>query len=260
MKKQLNKISKTSALLDKRGWAEANAGNISLRIGNISNNYYKKYQLGELQNFQKTFTHLSNQVIIVTGAGTRMRDVKRKPERYLFILKINEAGNMFQQIISNKTNKNLKPTSELISHLYIHNMLLANKREERSIVHTHPANLIALSHIQKFCNQDAINNLLWSIQPETVVLANEGIAFIPYQLTGSEKLAIETTKALEKHRVALWEKHGCIAIGKSPEKAFDLIDVLEKSAFIFFIYKNAGYNVEGINDIKQKKMRRNFKI
>jgi rhamnulose-1-phosphate aldolase len=132
MKKQLNKISKTSALLDKRGWAEANAGNISLRIGNISNNYYKKYQLGELQNFQKTFTHLSNQVIIVTGAGTRMRDVKRKPERYLFILKINEAGNMFQQIISNKTNKNLKPTSELISHLYIHNMLLANKREERS--------------------------------------------------------------------------------------------------------------------------------
>jgi len=189
-----------------------------------------------------------------------MRDVKRKPERYLFILKINEAGNMFQQIISNKTNKNLKPTSELISHLYIHNMLLANKREERSIVHTHPANLIALSHIQKFCNQDAINNLLWSIQPETVVLANEGIAFIPYQLTGSEKLAIETTKALEKHRVALWEKHGCIAIGKSPEKAFDLIDVLEKSAFIFFIYKNAGYNVEGINDIKQKKMRRHFKI
>lgn len=55
MKKQLNKISKTSALLDKRGWAEANAGNISLRIGNISNNYYKKYQLGELQNFQKNF-------------------------------------------------------------------------------------------------------------------------------------------------------------------------------------------------------------
>lgn len=256
----LKKFAKTAGLLWKKGWAEANAGNMSLRVDLVNDQIYRGFQLGEEQVFPAPLASLAGQVITVTGAGTRMRDVWKKPETTVCLLKINDYGSGYRKFFNRDTNRNMQPTSELVSHLAIHNMLSGSNRPERAIVHTHPGNLIAITHIREFCDQETINQMLWSIQPETVVLANDGVAFIPYQLTGTAELANATTEALQQHRAVLWEKHGCLATGPTLGKAFDLIDVLEKSASIFFTCKNAGFHAEGISASEIQRLRQHFGI
>lgn len=252
------KFAKTAGLLWKKGWAEANAGNMSLRLGLVTDQIYRGFQLGEEENLPVTFADLAGQVIAVTGAGTRMRDVWKKPQSNVCLLKINDYGSGYRRFFNRDTDRGMQPTSELASHLAIHNMLSAGNRPEKAIVHTHPGNLIALTHIREFCHQETINQMLWSIQPETVVLASEGVALVPYLLTGTAGLANATTESLKHHRAVLWEKHGCLATGPTLEKAFDLIDVLEKSASIFFTCKNAGFHAEGIPATEIQRLRDHF--
>jgi len=46
----------------------------------------------------------------------------------------------------------------------------------------------------------------------------------------------------------LWEKHGVFCIGSSIIDTFDNIDIMAKSAKIFFLTRGAGYTPEGLTD------------
>ena len=83
----------------------------------------------------------------------------------------------------------------------------------RATVHTHPIELIAMSHNKKFMGKDVLSNLLWSMIPETKAFCPLGLGIVPSQLPGSLKLAEETLKELEDYDVVMWEKHGVFAKG-----------------------------------------------
>jgi len=189
-----------------------------------------------------------------------MRDVSADAYKSSCMVQIINKGQSWRQVQKPELDKQILPTSELPTHLAIHNMLIEDDRKEKVIVHTHPDNLIALTHIREFCNGERINNMLWSIQPETCVFVHDGVGFIPYLQTGSEDLANATIKKFKNHRVALWEKHGCLAIGETANQAFDLIDIVDKSAGIFFKCKNAGYDAEGISKKDLDELRQTFGI
>jgi rhamnulose-1-phosphate aldolase len=55
--------------------------------------------------------------------------------------------------------------------------------------------------------------------------------------------------------VALWEKHGVFAIAGSPYEAFDLVDILAKSAKIFFLTRSAGYEPQGLTGEQLKTLK-----
>lgn len=86
------------------------------------------------------------------------------------------------------------------------------------------------------------------MHPETIVFVPGGVGFVPYVTPGTEKIAVETLKALEKYNVALWEKHGVFAIGESVFDTFDIIDILGKSARIYFLVKSSGHEPEGLSE------------
>jgi rhamnulose-1-phosphate aldolase len=46
----------------------------------------------------------------------------------------------------------------------------------------------------------------------------------------------------------LWEKHGVVAVGPDIMQAFDVVDVLNKSANIYMCAKNMGFEPEGMTD------------
>ena len=240
-------ISAAAGYLWEKGWAERNAGNISVNVTRkISEfpaglDYHPEIKLG------RSYPNLKNNILVVTGTGTRMCDVEKDIYANTCLLAINENGNSYRQIQKSDLPTEPQPTSELPSHLSIHEMLVAENRREKAILHTHPNKLIALTHIKNYCNEGKINRLLWSVQPETCVFIHDGLGFVPYLQTGSHELAEATIRKFRDHRVVLWEKHGCLAIGKNAEEAFDLIDIAEKSADIFFTVKNAGYEFEGIS-------------
>jgi rhamnulose-1-phosphate aldolase len=125
---------------------------------------------------------------------------------------------------------------------------------EKVVLHTHATELVALTQAKEFCNKDSLNKLLWGMHPETIMFMPKGVGFVPYILPGSAEIAMETIKVLQDHDVALWEKHGVFAIGKSISDTFDVIDILAKSARIFFTCRSANIIPEGFTAPQLKEL------
>lgn len=251
-------ISVAAGYLWQRGWAERNAGNLSINLTKTIPEFPPGLDFHPAIELDIAYPHLKNNIIVVTGTGTRMRDVNKDTYANTCLIFIDDSGKSYRKVQKFDLPTEPDPTSELPSHLAIHDMLVAENRKEKVILHTHPNKLIALTHIKEFSQESKINNLLWSIQPETCVFIHDGLGYVPYIQTGSHDLAKATIKKFRIHRVVLWEKHGCLAIGENAEEAFDLIDIAEKSADIFFTVKNAGYKFEGISEKDLEDLREAF--
>ncbi len=238
-------ITDTARYLWERGWAERNAGNISVNItGLLSAKELELFNSSSICPLPVDYSSLGDQILIVTAAGSRMRDLAKNPWDHLCILKINTSATHFKQW----PEKDRKPTSELPTHMTVHDMLIRTKSTSKALVHTHVTELIALTQIREFCSTEELNRLLWSMHPETKLFVPKGLGFISYEIPGVSGIADATAKALEDRSVALWEKHGILATGTTVTDAFDSIDLLAKSARIYFMVKSAGYEPEGLTD------------
>jgi len=173
-----------------------------------------------------------------------MRYISLKPFENGSIIRITPDGSAYEII----AEQPISPTSELPSHLLMHNFLLSKGRNNKVVLHTHPTNLIALSHSPRWLNSAYITHTLWSMIPESRVIVPRGIGIVPYELPGSMKLAYATIKQLEKHDVVLWEKHGLLAVGEDIIECFDAIDTMAKSAQIYLDARTAGFEPVGMTD------------
>ena len=251
----LSEVKQISKLLWINGWAEANAGNFSVNITELLKNTGFTFEKSRGIRTNNIYKYLRCNYILVSCTGSKMRDIAENPLTGLCLLYINEKGNIYYNIpLDNNINK--KPTSELLTHLEIQNLLSEKKSENKVVIHTHPAEVIAITHIKKYCSENNLNKLLFSVQPEVSLIFPEGIGFVPYYTTGSEKLAIKTKKKFKKHNIVLWEKHGCVSIGKNFNDAFDKIDVLVKSIKIFFMCCSTGNKPEGLSVYKIKELKK----
>ena len=245
LEKTIAEITDTARNLWEKGWAERNAGNISVNVtGLLSTEELSLFNTVASQPSHGTRYTVKDQVYIVTAAGSRMRDLARHPWEHLCLLKTDASGSRYQQW----PEKGRMPTSELSTHLAVHDMLVRTHSPAKALVHTHATELIALTQIREFCSTRSLNHLLWTMHPETIMFVPKGLGFIPFELPGSAGIAEVTAKTLEKHPVALWEKHGVLATGTTSADAFDTIDLLAKSARIFFMVKSAGFDPEGLTD------------
>ena len=148
----------------------------------------------------------------------------------------------------------VKPTSELPSHLAMHNYLLGKGLDYKAALHTHPIELVAMSHTSKFLEKDVLTDLLWSMIPETKAFCPRGLGIVPYRLPGSQELADATIEQLDEYDVVLWEKHGVCAVGCDIMEAFDQVDVLSKSAQIYINAKCMGYEPDGMSKEQMREM------
>jgi rhamnulose-1-phosphate aldolase len=240
-------ISETAKILWERGWAERNAGNFSINI----TAYFHEKELDRLSTYPfnpmpKSHPELARKLILVSGTGTRMRDVFKNPQANVCFVYISDTGSAYHIISDTADKSTVRPTSELATHLAIQQLLLQKKADEKVVLHAHVTELIALTQIPEYKTEDAINRLLWGMHPETVLFLPGGIGFIPFTVPGSEKIATATIAGFQKHKVILWEKHGGMSVGKSIAEAFDHLDILAKSAKIFFLCKSAGLEPEGL--------------
>jgi rhamnulose-1-phosphate aldolase len=245
LEKTIAEITDTTRNLWEKGWAERNAGNISVNItGLLSVQEPELFTNVANHPLPVSYSSLADQILIVTSAGSRMRDLVKDPWDHLCILKIDASGTYFKQW----PEKGRDPTSELPTHLTVHDMLRRTHSAAKALVHTHATELIALTQIREFCSTGSLNHLLWTMHPETILFVPKGLGFIPYELPGTSTIAEATALALEDHSVVVWEKHGVLSTGTTIADAFDTIDLLAKSARIFFLVKSAGYEPEGLTE------------
>lgn len=179
-----------------------------------------------------------------------MRDLARRPMENGSVIRILDDCASYVIIADNP----VKPTSELPSHLAVHNYLIGKGSTYKASLHTHPIELVAMSHCKKFLEKDVATRLLWSMIPETKAFCPRGLGIIPYRLPGSIDLAESTIAELGDYDVTLWEKHGVFAVENDIMQAFDQVDVLNKSALIYIAAKNMGFEPDGMTDEQMKEM------
>jgi len=252
----ISEISEVADYLWQRGWAERNAGNISVNVSHIINN--NEINFDDLSYFaiNNSYFELAGKSFLVTGKGKRMRDLARKPLNNIALIILNDTGTGYWVVSQDRDSATIiNPTSELPTHLGIHQMIAVRGSHEKVILHTHANELIALTQIPKYCDEKELNKLLWSMHPETMLFVPKGVGFVKYTTPGTEEIAFDTIKILRNFQVALWEKHGVFAIGEDVLDTFDNIDILAKSAKIFFLTKSAGYEPEGLSDKELEKLK-----
>jgi rhamnulose-1-phosphate aldolase len=251
-------IAEVARILWKLGWAESNAGNISVNVTEHIPEDIKELNKFASKEIDKSYPELCGFSFFITGAGTRMRDLAKEPSGNACILRIAEESNRYHILWGRRSDLSVEPTSEIHSHLSIHRFLLEKKAPQKVIIHAHPEELIALTHIKEYKQESKLNRLLWSMNPAAKIIIRKGVGFVPYRVPGSDELAQATIKALEKHDVVLWEKHGCLAIGIDVLETFDRVDILNKAARIFFMCKNAGFDPEGLSNAQLDELERLF--
>lgn len=256
LKNIIRETSEIAGYLWQRGWAERNASNISVNITDLFQPEISEYSSFPFYSLTVSYSRLAGNFFFVTGTGKRMRDLARKPMKNALVIKLNENASGFWIISQKVDGENFMPTSELPTHLGIHQMIAERGSNEKVVMHTHAHELVTLTHSMQFCDEDVLNKLLWSMHPETVMFVPKGVGFVPYCLPGSMEIAAETIKSLQNHDVALWEKHGVFAIGESVADTFDVIDVLAKSAKIYFLCRSANFVPESFTDEQLAELRK----
>lgn len=242
---EIARIAEVAGYLWTKGWAERNGGNISVNITTLLSDDEKKLPaLATAIPLAEAVPALADNVFYVTGTGKRMRYVAKEPFENGSLIRIASDGRSYEII----AEQPIKPTSELPSHLMMHNFTRTLGKDTKVVLHTHPTDLIGLTHCKPFMRSEVITRLLWSMIPECRIIVPRGIGIVPYEIPGTIELARATIKLLDKHDVVFWEKHGILAVGEDIIECFDAIDTLSKSAQIYFSARMAGYEPEGMTD------------
>jgi rhamnulose-1-phosphate aldolase len=243
-------------LLWERGWAERNAGNLSCDVTGFAPP--RLTADSPTTPLGAAFPELSGRHVFVTAAGSRMRDVAREPELWCGVLRVSDDGAAYRVAWHGREGSAFVPTSELPSHLAIHAALRRRGAPPRAVVHTHPPELLALSLEPGADDQARFDRLLWSLHPETVVVVPAGVAVVPYVMPGTVEQGVAAGRAMETHDVALWLKHGAVAVGADFAAAFDLIDTVNKAARLYLLCRSAGIVPEGLSGAQVEELRRAY--
>jgi rhamnulose-1-phosphate aldolase len=211
----LNRLAIAAAVIHQQGWAEANAGNVSYRIGDIITPYL---------NREGWFVEAKDWYL-VSRSGSRYRDMAKNPEPSLMLVATSSTDAYFPA--------DAVPTSEWGCHKLVH------ESDEQALfpclLHTHPTEVIALSHTKLFADETGLNKRLSALLPELVLYLPKGIATSAYKAPGSVELAEETCRRFGDKQALIWEKHGLLCRGNGIDQALDYLEIVNKAAKLNFL-------------------------
>jgi rhamnulose-1-phosphate aldolase len=187
--------------------------------------------------------------IVVTGSGTRAREIGRNPGACLAILEVQPGG--AQALMSYSPRRAFERiTSEFNSHLAVHyDHVVRSKTGYHAVVHAQPRKLTYLSHISEYQHEEYFNRRLLRWQPETILNMPGGVSVLPFEVPSSGELMLANVGALRERRVAVWSKHGIMTrSGESIAAAVDLIDYLEAAADYECLDLMLGQRAQGLGD------------
>ncbi|MBQ9892496.1 MAG: rhamnulose-1-phosphate aldolase [Bacteroidales bacterium] len=258
LKSRIDAVAEVAGYLWSKGWAERNGGNITVNITEcVDARMEALTSLMPPLPIGRVLPHLKGCWFYCKGTGKRMRDLARYPMQNGSIIRIAPDCASYEIV----ADLPVLPTSELPSHLSVHNYLTGKGLPYKASLHTHPIELVALTHDRKWMEKDAATRMLWSMIPETRAFCPRGLGMVPYMLPSSQELAQATLEELSRgYDVVMWEKHGVFAVDTDIMNAFDQVDVLNKSAQIYIAARNMGFEPEGMTDCQMDELARVFNL
>ena len=252
LKAEIDKVAEVAGYLWQKGWAERNGGNITVNITEFVDDAMRAMpSIEQPRPIGRVLPLLGGRWFYCKGTGRRMRDLARDPMANGSIIRILPDCAHYEIV----ADQPVAPTSELPSHLAVHDYLLANGSPYRASLHTHPIELVALTHNRKWLEKDAATKMLWSMIPETRAFCPRGLGIVPYMMPSSHELAEATINVIdENYDVVMWEKHGVFAVDTDIINAFDQVDVLNKAAQIYIAARNMGFVPDGMTAAQMREL------
>jgi len=249
-------VIRTARDLWLKGWAERNAGNLSVRLlsGELEEDARRDDTWRPLDT---AIPELGGERFLFTDTGSYMRLVELDPQRLTSVIELDANGESFRVVNGDPDGG---PTSELVPHLCVHS---ARKRvsgdTDRAVIHTHPPNLIALTYALAL-DTAPLTRLLWQMHTECIVVFPKGCGFVDWRLPGSEELARATERIMERRSLAVWQYHGIVAAGPDLDVAFGLIETAEKAAEIYLKAASVGSVERRLSDEQLSALARRFGV
>ena len=218
------------SLLYGHGWDERNGGNVSFIIDEVE---AKKIapSLQELREikYKYDFASLVGKYLLVTGSGKYFKNAKKEPEKTIGLLKVKDKNTL--SLLWGYSDGGT-PTSELPTHLQSHTARLAVSNNHRVVMHCHPTNIIAMTHICPLTD-NFFTETLWKMQTESIVVFPEGVSVLPWMVCGGEEIGNATAAKMKDFRSVIWSHHGLFCTGTDLDETFGLVETIEKAAEIY---------------------------
>ena len=164
LQREIEKVAEVAGYLWQNGWAERNGGNITVNITQWPDDAMQRLPpISDIKPIGTTLPSLRGCYFFCKGTGKRMRDLARRPMENGSIIRILDDCASYVIIADHP----VQPTSELPSHLAVHNRLIEQQSPYKATIHTHPIEIVAMSHNREFLGKDVLTRLLWSMIPET---------------------------------------------------------------------------------------------
>jgi rhamnulose-1-phosphate aldolase len=246
-------VAEAAELLDlcwRMGWNEANGGNFSWRlptaeIEDILARAFPGVAPDAPVPLPAAQPTLDGDYFLVTGSGQFFRHAAARPDQVFGIVRIVGGGTAWQKIWG--FTAGARPTMEFPTHLVGH---ATRKRisdgRERIILHTHVPELVVLSCLTPLDSR-AITRALWGMMPECLVLFPDGVRIVPPLQPSTVEIADASAVQLEHSRVILWRQHGIFVSEETPDKAFALIETIEKAAGMYRKMLSMGAPAQGLS-------------
>lgn len=216
-----------------KGWHEMNGGNLSYHLTAAEAKNVRtvcKKPQGDWVELGESVPKLSGEFFCVTRTTGYMRNVNRTPAQAFGIVELDKTGTKYR--IWWGLSDGGRPTSEFPSHLRNHEVKYLQDNANRVIYHAHPVNLIAMTFIVPLKDRD-FSRALWQIMTECPVIFPKGVGVVPWMVPGKGEIADATSKLMEKYDIVVWAHHGLFCAGTTFDRAFGLMDTVEKSADIY---------------------------
>jgi rhamnulose-1-phosphate aldolase len=235
----LDAIARCAARVAELGWAEAGAGNLSLLLApaQLARSLHDGdlFEPGLPADFPCRLP--AGHLLVTSAAGSPMRAIATDPAAHLALIGDGPRG-LF------RLRGTPPPTSELACHLAVH----AQRGAPGALLHAHTDFLIALSLLPRLAGEGALEAALLGLMPETAALLPGGLARLRLALPGSAALARASAEAIVGGGASalIWERHGALALGATLDEALARLEVLEKTARIWWLAHRTGEDPAGL--------------
>ena len=116
-----------------------------------------------------------------------------------------------------------------------HMARLAIDPEHRIVMHTHPTNTLAMTHVHPLDDKQ-FTRTIWGTCTECIVVFPEGIGVLPWMICGNNAIGEATAAKMKDYRLVVWAQHGIYGAGKTFDETFGLIETVEKGAELYMKY------------------------
>jgi rhamnulose-1-phosphate aldolase len=239
----LTRLSAVASLLCERGWAEGPEGNVSIRLPSPDGEPDTIRPASLSARLPVHCRHLWEQRILISHSGARFRDIAVDPQAHCATIHIDAAGSGYTLETGAGGSAGVaQPTSELPTHLLVHDTLVSGRPSQTALLHAHVNELIAMSMHPKLRSKDRFIQALISVHPEMREYFPDGIGFVPYIDAGTIDIAQATAGEFRDKNLVVWQRHGALAAGKDIEEACDHIAIAAKAAALWLMCRSAGFD------------------